>query len=68
MGRDGAEGMHAIAQAGGLTIAQDKATSAIFGMPKEAIELGAAKLVLPIHAIAPRLLQLLQKQQLLSGK
>jgi two-component system chemotaxis response regulator CheB len=68
MGRDGADGMQSIAQAGGLTIAQDEATSAIFGMPKEAIDLGAAKLVLPIHAIAPKLLQLLQKQKLLSGK
>lgn len=68
MGRDGAEGMQSIAEAGGLTIAQDESTSAIFGMPKEAIDLGAAKLVLPIHAIAPRLLQLLQKQQLISGK
>jgi two-component system chemotaxis response regulator CheB len=68
MGRDGAEGMQYIAQAGGLTIAQDEATSVIFGMPKEAIDLGAAKLVLPIQAIAPRLLELLQKQYPLSGK
>ena len=68
MGRDGAEGMQCIAQVGGLTIAQDEATSVIFGMPKEAIDLGAAKLVLPIHAIAPRLLELLQKQFPLSGK
>src|ERR671932_1279882 len=59
MGRDGAEGMQCIAQAGGLTIAQDEATSVIFGMPKEAIDLGAAKLVLPIAAIAPKLLELL---------
>ena len=61
MGRDGADGMQAIAQAGGLTIAQDEATSIIFGMPKEAIDLGAAKQVLPIHAIAPTLLALLPK-------
>ncbi|MBE9125619.1 MULTISPECIES: chemotaxis-specific protein-glutamate methyltransferase CheB [unclassified Coleofasciculus] len=62
MGRDGAQGMQAIAQAGGVTIAQDEATSVIFGMPKEAIDLGAAKEVLPISAIAPMLLELLQKQ------
>ncbi|HEY9666628.1 MAG TPA: chemotaxis-specific protein-glutamate methyltransferase CheB [Coleofasciculaceae cyanobacterium] len=62
MGRDGAEGMQYIAQAGGLTIAQDEATSVIFGMPKQAIDLGAAKLVLPIHAIAPKLLNLVQKK------
>ena len=59
MGRDGAKGMEAIFSVGGLTIAQDKATSVIFGMPKEAIDLGAAKEVLPIEAIAPRLLALL---------
>ena len=68
MGKDGAEGMHCIAQAGGLTIAQDEATSVIFGMPKEAINLGAAQLVLPIHAIAPKLLDFLHKQSLLSAK
>jgi two-component system, chemotaxis family, protein-glutamate methylesterase/glutaminase len=61
MGRDGADGMQAIDRAGGLTIAQDEATSIIFGMPKEAIDLGAAKQVLPIHAIAPTLLALLPK-------
>jgi two-component system chemotaxis response regulator CheB len=68
MGRDGAEGMQCIAQSGGLTIAQDEATSVIFGMPKEAIDLGAVKLVLPIGAIAPKLLELLQKQSPLSDK
>lgn len=67
MGKDGAEGMHSIAQAGGLTIAQDEATSVIFGMPKEAIDLGAAQLVLPIHTIAPKLLDFLSKQYVLSG-
>jgi two-component system, chemotaxis family, protein-glutamate methylesterase/glutaminase len=60
MGRDGAEGMQAIAKAGGFTIAQDEASSVVFGMPKAAVELGAAQQVLPIQAIAPRLLALLQ--------
>ncbi len=58
MGRDGATGMQTIAEVGGLTIAQDEATSLVFGMPKEAIALGAAKEVLPIDAIAPRLREL----------
>lgn len=56
MGRDGADGMLAIAQAGGVTIAQNEATSVVFGMPKEAIALGAAKYILPINEIAPYLL------------
>ncbi|NEO31297.1 MAG: chemotaxis-specific protein-glutamate methyltransferase CheB [Symploca sp. SIO3C6] len=62
MGRDGAKGMQVIAEAGGFTIAQDEATSIVFGMPKEAIQLGAAKQVLPISAIAPMLLNLVYKQ------
>lgn len=56
MGRDGATGLQAIAQAGGLTIAQDERTCIVFGMPKEAIALGAAQHILPIHEIAPMLL------------
>ena len=56
MGRDGADGLLAIAQAGGITIAQDEATSVVFGMPKEAIALGAAQYILPVSEIAPYLL------------
>ncbi|WP_460194192.1 chemotaxis-specific protein-glutamate methyltransferase CheB [Thermosynechococcus sp. FA-CM-4201] len=48
MGDDGAAGMRAIASVGGITIAQDEATSVIFGMPKEAIALGVVQYVLPI--------------------
>jgi two-component system chemotaxis response regulator CheB len=57
MGRDGAEGMQAIAHQGGITIAQDEATSIVFGMPKEAIALGAAQQVLPLPEIAPALME-----------
>jgi two-component system chemotaxis response regulator CheB len=57
MGRDGGQGLLAIAQAGGLTLAQDEASSVIFGMPKHAIELGAAQYVLPPTEIAAALLE-----------
>ena len=59
MGRDGVDGMRAIAQAGGTTIAQDEESSIIFGMPKEAIAANAARYVLPLPKIAPALLKLL---------
>lgn len=56
IGKDGAAGMQAIASSGGMTIAQDEKTSIVFGMPKEAIALGAAQQILPIQDIAPFLL------------
>jgi two-component system chemotaxis response regulator CheB len=52
MGRDGAAGLLKILKAGGRTIAQDEATSVVFGMPKEAIEIGAAQEILPLDKIA----------------
>lgn len=60
MGRDGADGMLAIAQAGGITIAQNEASCVVFGMPKEAIALGAAKHILPVNEIAAMLLKQLK--------
>ncbi|MDD4927834.1 MAG: chemotaxis-specific protein-glutamate methyltransferase CheB [Gallionella sp.] len=58
MGRDGVEGMQAIRQAGGVTIAQDEESSIIFGMPGEAIAQNAARYVLPLPKIAPALIKL----------
>ena len=55
MGRDGALGLLRIREAGGLTIAQDEASSVVYGMPREAVNLGAATHVLPLAEIGPRL-------------
>ena len=62
MGRDGAEGLKALHDAGHHTIVQDQATCAVFGMPKVAIELKAATEVLPLHKIGPRLNTILQQK------
>jgi two-component system chemotaxis response regulator CheB len=52
MGRDGAAGLLELRELGGTTIAQDKESSAVFGMPMEAIRLGAAEHVLPPKRIS----------------
>ena len=58
MGRDGAAGLLALRQAGALTIAQDEATCVVYGMPREAVLLNAARRVLPLPEIAPALARL----------
>jgi two-component system, chemotaxis family, protein-glutamate methylesterase/glutaminase len=58
MGADGAQGLLAMRQCGARTIAQDEASCVVFGMPKEAIELGAAEVVLPLPRIAPAVLDM----------
>ncbi|WP_431265385.1 chemotaxis-specific protein-glutamate methyltransferase CheB [Roseateles chitinivorans] len=58
MGRDGAAGLLAIRRAGGATLAQDEASSMVYGMPREAAQLGAAERVLPLTDIGPALLGL----------
>jgi chemotaxis response regulator CheB len=55
MGRDGAAGLKALRDKGWHTIAQDRATSAVYGMPKAAAELGAAVEILALGEIARRL-------------
>ncbi|HTP24709.1 MAG TPA: CheB methylesterase domain-containing protein [Anaeromyxobacteraceae bacterium] len=57
MGRDGAEGLRELRDAGALTLAQDESTSIVFGMPKAAIELGAVDRVLPLEEIPRALLE-----------
>ncbi|MFC1616750.1 chemotaxis protein CheB [Candidatus Margulisiibacteriota bacterium] len=59
MGADGVNGLKAIKDSNGKTIAQDKNTSVIFGMPKVAIEKEVVDIVLPIDKIAPEIFQML---------
>jgi two-component system chemotaxis response regulator CheB len=55
MGRDGAEGTRYVKQAGGVTIAQDEASSMVYGMPQAALETGCVDMTLPLDCIAQRL-------------
>jgi two-component system, chemotaxis family, protein-glutamate methylesterase/glutaminase len=58
MGRDGARGLKQMRQAGAPTMAQDEHTSVVWGMPGEAVAIGATETVLPIEAVAPRIVSL----------
>ncbi len=58
MGRDGAAGLMEMRRSGGWTIAQDEASAVVFGMPREAIRLGAARQVLGLSRIASHLTEL----------
>lgn len=59
MGRDGAEGLLEMKNAGAFTIAQDEKSCVVYGMPKEAAQIGAAKEILPLDAIPEALFSLL---------
>ena len=61
MGADGANGCKKICDNGGWTIVEDKSTCAVFGMPAAAIDLGAAKEILPRPAISKRILELVKR-------
>ena len=56
MGKDGAQGLLAMKQAGAVTFAQDEATSVVFGMPREALVIGAADEAVPLGDISAKLL------------
>jgi len=60
MGKDGAAGMLDMKKAGSINIAQDENSSVVFGMPKEAIKVGAVDYTLDIHGIATKTISLLE--------
>jgi two-component system response regulator WspF len=64
MGRDGARGLLELKQKGWFTLAQDEATCVVHGMPKAALELGAAIQVLALEDIAPALVRHFHHQRL----
>ncbi|MDX1630900.1 MAG: chemotaxis-specific protein-glutamate methyltransferase CheB [Thermoanaerobaculia bacterium] len=55
MGRDGAEGLAALAGAGAYTVAQQEASCVVYGMPRAAVSLGGAREILPLEEIGPRI-------------
>jgi two-component system chemotaxis response regulator CheB len=57
MGADGAKGLLAMREAGSYTVAQNEETCVVYGMPREAVKLGAAVEVLPLDRVADALLQ-----------
>ncbi|MEN6602285.1 MAG: chemotaxis protein CheB, partial [Bryobacteraceae bacterium] len=61
MGRDGAEGLLGLRKAGWWTLAQDEATSVVYGMPRAAVELGAAAETLSINQIPAAILRQMNK-------
>ncbi len=63
MGRDGALGLKGLRDQGHHTIAQDQASSAVYGMPKAAVEMGGASETLAVGAIAARLVELAGKDK-----
>jgi two-component system chemotaxis response regulator CheB len=59
MGRDGVEGLKAVKAAGGRVIAQDEASSVVYGMPGEAVTAGVVDAVLAVDDMALRLTELI---------
>jgi two-component system chemotaxis response regulator CheB len=64
MGKDGALGLKEMREAGSQTIAQDEATSVVWGMPGEAVSIGAASEVLPLLSISARVLAIAQQMDI----
>jgi len=62
MGDDGADAMVKIRKAGGITIAEDKSTAVVFGMPREAIERGGAEIIAPSYRIPEEIVRAVNKK------
>ncbi|MBE9547101.1 MAG: chemotaxis response regulator protein-glutamate methylesterase, partial [Proteobacteria bacterium] len=58
MGVDGAEGLLNMKEAGAATIAQDERTCVVYGMPKEAVKLGAADKIVPLDRVAEEIVRM----------
>ena len=62
MGRDGAQGLLAMRQAGGRTLGQDESSCVVYGMPRAAFELGAVERQLPLEKLGPAIRNLTSKE------
>lgn len=62
MGSDGAQGLCAVREAGGRTLAQDKATSVVFGMPKVAWDMGGVERLVPLHSISKEVIKIFMER------
>ncbi len=62
MGKDGAEGMKKLKERGGVTIAQDEKTSVIFGMNRQAIELGGIDYIVPLEEIVQNVIRIIKER------
>lgn len=68
MGGDGAQGLLKLRQAGAWTIAQDEASCVVYGMPKAAVDLGAAQEVVPLSRVCPAILAALGSKTTSAGR
>ncbi len=68
MGADGARGLLALRESGAFTLAQSEASCVVFGMPREAIALGAAREIVDLNKISQRLLESFSHKPRRSGE
>jgi two-component system chemotaxis response regulator CheB len=63
MGADGASGMLKMKEAGAQTIAQDEVSCVVFGMPKDAIKIGAVDRIVPVDRIPQEIIRLINRSE-----